>query len=64
MEEVLPLNNPGDGSELPSYQVYLSLAWLRAEDLIVQHGRQGYSLPPGSDLERESERRWGELKTR
>ncbi len=61
---LLPLKDSVGGSEIPDYQTYLTLAWLRSTGLITQHGRQGYSLPAGFDLERESERQWGELKTR
>ena len=52
------------GSDIPDYQTYLTLAWLRSIDLITQHGRQGYSLPGDSKLERESERLWGQLTAR
>jgi hypothetical protein len=64
VEALLPLKEIAGGSDIPDYQTYLTLAWLRSAGLVIQHGRQGYSLPPGSDLERESERRWGELRTR
>jgi hypothetical protein len=64
VESLLPLKVAAGEPDIPDYQTYLTLAWLRSAGLVIQHGRQGYSLPPGSDLERESERRWGELKTR
>jgi hypothetical protein len=64
VEALLPLKDTTAGSEIPDYQTYLTLAWMRVLGLVTQHGRQGYSLPPGLDLERESERQWGELKTR
>ncbi len=63
-EEVLHLEDPKEGSELPGYQVYLALAWLRIEGLVVQHGRQGYSLPPGIDLPRAVEEHWQRLPER
>lgn len=63
MDDILPLKQPG-GGEIPSYQAYLTLAWIRAESLITQHGRQGYSLMDGLDLESETERRWSGLPTR
>ena len=43
-EEILPLRTEGTGDVLPDYQAYVCLAWLRRCDLIVQHGREGYSL--------------------
>lgn len=64
VDGLLPLKDTASSSEIPDYQTYLTLAWLRSVDLITQHGRQGYSLLPGKDLERESERFWGQLNTR
>src|SRR5262249_8469960 len=63
-ERLFPLKDPDDRSEVPTYQAYLALAWLRRTGLVVQHGRRGYSLPEGTDLERESDRLWNELPTR
>jgi hypothetical protein len=63
-DDLLPLRDTKEGTEIPSYQTYLSLAWLRAEELVVQHGRQGYSLPPSVDLARATEERWQELPQR
>ena len=39
--EILPLVNDGRG-EVPSYQVYLALAWLRGVGAISGNGREGY----------------------
>ncbi len=57
-EELLPLHDPKTQAELPSYQGYLALAWLRKEKLIVQHARQGYSLLPDTNLTDAVEERW------
>lgn len=62
VEALLPLKD--SGSDIPDYQTYLVLAWLRSIGLVIQHGRQGYSLPVDTSLERETERHWGELATR
>jgi hypothetical protein len=64
VESLLPLKDTGNGSDIPDYQTYLTLAWLRTVGLITQHGRQGYSLPPSSDLDRESELKWSQLSPR
>ena len=64
MDRVLPLTDPEDSSELPTYQCYLTLAWMRHEGLVVQHGRQGYSLPKNGDLPTAIERIWAQLPTR
>jgi hypothetical protein len=57
-EELLPFRDRGTGADVPSYQAYLALAWLRHENLIVQHGRQGYSLPANNNLMDAVEERW------
>jgi hypothetical protein len=36
----------------------LVLAWLRHENLITRHGRQGYSLAPNVSLVDAVEERW------
>jgi hypothetical protein len=64
LETLLPLKDTPSGSVIPDYQTYLTLAWLRTVGLVTQHGRQGYSLPPGSDLERETDRQWAKLDAR
>jgi len=42
MEDILPLRAE-DGQEIPDYQVYLCLAWLRSIGAVQQKGRQGYT---------------------
>ena len=58
MEQILPIRDPENDTDVPSYQAYLSLAWLRKEKLIVQHGRQGYSLRPKAKLTDAVEEGW------
>ena len=43
MDEILPVSVP-DGDEVPSYQAYLVLAWLRAADLVDRIGNEGYRI--------------------
>jgi hypothetical protein len=64
VEALLPLKETATGSEIPDYQTYLTLAWLRSVGLITQHGRQGYSLPNSEELERQSEKQWSSLVAR
>ena len=45
MDAVLPLSDAA-GEDLPSYQVYLALAWLRDQNAVTRHGRDGYALDP------------------
>lgn len=61
MDEVLPLTDPTDGSELPTYQIYVALAWLKTLGLIEQHGRQGYSVRKGVNLSTKVEDAWNAL---
>ncbi len=42
-EMILPLKT-NDGSEIPDYQVYVCLAWLRKIGAVKQNGRQGYTV--------------------
>jgi hypothetical protein len=63
VEDVIPINNPADSNDVPSYQVYLCVAWMRARGLLTQHGRQGYSLPVGQSLREAVERDWLALES-
>jgi hypothetical protein len=64
MDDVLPLKDPITGSEVPAYQAYLCLAWLRSVGIVTQHGRQGYSLPGRNGIDARVEERWSQLATR
>jgi hypothetical protein len=50
-DEILPVRNSPDGTEIPSYQAYVCISLLKVAGLIEQHGRQGYSAPRASELE-------------
>jgi hypothetical protein len=43
MESILPLSAE-DGEEVPDYQAYLCMAWLRNLGVVKQHGREGYAI--------------------
>jgi hypothetical protein len=64
MDKVLPLKDLVSGYAFPDYQSYVCLAWLRSAGLVIQHGRQGYSLPKGIELEKSAEALWAGLPTR
>jgi hypothetical protein len=61
---VLPLKDPATGSAYPDYPFYVCLAWLKSSGLVIQHGRQGYSLPRGIELDKSVEALWTNLLTR
>jgi hypothetical protein len=63
-DDVFPLHDPSDKADVPTYQAYVTLAWLRSEDLVVPHGRQGYSLPTGAELAAQWQERWNRLAQR
>ena len=44
VEDLLPVPDPATSGELPAYQVYLVLAWLRHVGAIDKRGRDGYVL--------------------
>ena len=44
VDALIPVHDPKDQTEVPTYQVYLAIAWLRTEGVLRQHGREGYIL--------------------
>jgi len=48
--------------DAPGYQFYVCLAWLRSVGLVVQHGRQGYTVPEPSKLKASVGAAWSALK--
>jgi hypothetical protein len=61
MDSLIPLIDPSTGASIPDYQAYLGLGWLKNESLVVQHGRQGYTLDAGKSLIESAEERWHNL---
>jgi hypothetical protein len=61
MEHILPLKKKDDQAELPSYQVYVCIAWLRQLGLVTQYGRKGYSISHPPKLEFSVEKSWQKL---
>lgn len=43
--DLLPLRSGRGAGEVPMYQVYVALGWLKSIGVVRQHGRQGYSVP-------------------
>lgn len=63
-DQILPVRDPTDGSEIPNYQSYVCIAWLKQTGLIDQHGRQGYSVPRLAELRDAVEAIWRSLPTK
>lgn len=64
MDRLLPLTDPGTNAALPSYQIYLALAWLRSEGVVKEHGRDGYAVSSGSHANDRLEILWEALPVR
>ena len=62
-DDLLPLHEPADGTEAPTYQVYIVLAWLVKAGVIVKHGRQGYTVCDPGSLADRADALWRELET-
>ncbi|NOX51989.1 MAG: hypothetical protein GXP16_15845 [Gammaproteobacteria bacterium] len=46
VDEILPVSD-AEGHEIPSYQVYVTLAWLISTGSVEKKGRDGYFVAPG-----------------
>lgn len=64
VEDILPLTEGNDKTEIPPHHVYLALAWLKAEGIVLPQGREGYSLLVTEDAAKLFEERWKALPTR
>jgi hypothetical protein len=63
MDSVLPLKT-ADGNEVPSYQAYLVLGWLRSGGAIQRRGRDGYVINAGGLDGSVVDALWSALPTR
>lgn len=62
--DVLPLIDSKSRGEIPSYQSYLALGWLRHEGVIVKYGRDTYSLKPTAATAAHLKELWEALPSR
>ncbi len=64
-EQFIPVRDPGDGREIPMYQVYVTLAWLKHSGLVRAHGRSGYTVrAAGGDLVAAARLAWESVAER
>lgn len=63
MDQVLPVND-SEGNEVPSYQAYLALAWLRSIGLVERRGKEGYVLTNGALDDAKLQRLWNSVPNR
>jgi hypothetical protein len=59
-DTLFPLTDSGS-NEIPSYQSYLCLAWLRHQRLVIAKGRSGYRLVKPESLLSAAEAFWNKL---
>jgi len=64
MDTLLPLSDPDSKTEIPGYQAYVALAFLRHASLVEQHGRSGYSIPKPKSLLADTESAWDGSESR
>ncbi|MGA2060136.1 MAG: hypothetical protein ABSG67_06615 [Thermoguttaceae bacterium] len=64
MEEILPKVVAILNTEIPSYQPYLCLKWIKSLDLVKQHGRKGYSVQAYREIIQKVRTCWEQLPTR
>lgn len=60
-EDLLPLVESGTGNEVPEYQAYVALAFLREMGIVEKHGRQGYTVKAKRDLDALLESAWASV---
>lgn len=63
MDAILPLRD-NHGSEVPSYQAYLVLAWLRELGVVLRKGNDGYGLAQLEISARNIEQFWSQTPER
>lgn len=64
VDKLMPLEDPSTGGQVPVYQVYLCLVWLRNLGIIEKHGRSRYSVKVAGDLSSGIETGWQTLASR
>jgi hypothetical protein len=60
IDDILSIRDRDD-AEIPSYQVYLTLAWLRKEGLVERRGRNGYVVLDAREMESTFADLWNTL---
>jgi len=64
VEDLMPVPDPDNETELPGYQVYLAMAWFREEGLIEKRGREGYVTHKDAMSRDTLSQRWAALPSR
>lgn len=61
IDDLLPAPDPTNQGDLPAYQAYLVLAWLRSMGTVDKHGRDGYSVKPALLSDKSLAQAWKQL---
>ena len=61
VDQLLPITDPNDHTEIATHQVYIALAWFKTEGIVMQHGRDGYTQLVKTDIDKLLEERWNSL---
>jgi len=64
VEELMPVSAFDGGSEIPAYQVYLTLKWLQRIGFVQKKGRDGYILQGSELMSMEFEELWKSIPER
>lgn len=64
VDAFMPVMDSSNGGEIPAYQVYMTLAWLRELGVVAKKGRDGYMLQKGAMITSDFNRLWSQLKER
>jgi hypothetical protein len=65
IDDVMKSISHGNESELiPSYQVYAAMLWLKWSGMLLQHGRQGYTVVRPQTFDSSLETAWKSLPQR
>ncbi len=63
IDGLFPISD-GSGGEVPGYQVYVIVAWLREAGVIEKKGRDGYLIRDKSILRGDLDEQWKSLQSR
>lgn len=64
VEDILPVPDLANSQEVPAYQVYLFIAWLRHLGALEKRGRDGYVLSPSILADGAQDALWSSLPIR
>jgi hypothetical protein len=63
-DDLFPVIDSKDGSDVPTYQGYLVLRWFRDIGLVVPNGRSGYTVPDSDNITKAAALNWENLNTK